>query len=113
LTLTSSASASAPRTKLSLVPPNSNPQNHHHQLKLYGNAILPQANQQMDIAIATFIHDSALPFRMAQDPNFLNIIDIARNLCTRYTPPDRWMCSGRLLDSLYETSFKGMMMTLL
>jgi hypothetical protein len=56
---------------------------------LYGNAIIPEATQQMHIAIAAFIHGSALPFSMAQDPNFLNIIQIARNLGPRYSPPDR------------------------
>ena len=103
---TSTSSASAPRTKLLFVPPQ-------RQLKLYGNAILPEANQQMHIAIATFIHGSALPFSMARDPNFLDIIDIARNLGPRYTPPDRQMVSCSLLDLLYGTSFKGMMTTLL
>ena len=103
---TSTSSASAPRTKLLFVPPQ-------RQLKLYGNAILPEANQQMHIAIATFIHGSALPFSMARDPNFLDIIDITRNLGPRYTPPDRQMVSCSLLDSLYRTSFKGMMTTLL
>jgi hypothetical protein len=34
---------------------------------LYGNAILPEANQQMHIAIAAFIQGSALPFSMARD----------------------------------------------
>ena len=109
----STSSASAPRTKLLFVPPNSNPQNYHRQLKLYGNAILPEAYQQMHIAIAAFIHGSALPFQMAQDPNFLNINDIARNLRPRYTLPDQQMISGSLLDSLYKTFFKVMMMTLL
>ena len=103
---TSTSSASTPRTKLSFVPPQ-------RQLKLYGNAILPEANQQMHIAIAAFIHGSALPFSMARDPNFLNIIDIARNLGPRYTPADRRMVSCNLLDSLYGTSFKGTMTTLL
>ena len=102
----STSSASTPRTKLSFVPPK-------HQLKLYGNAICPEAPQQMHIAIAAFFHGNALPFCMAQDPNFLHIIDIARNLGPRYTPPDRGMVSGRLLDSLYVTSFKEMMTTLL
>jgi hypothetical protein len=77
---------------------------------LYGNAILPEANQKMHIAIAAFIHGSALPFLLAQDPNFLNIIEIARNSGPRYTPPNRRMVSGSLL---YETSFKEMMTTLL
>ena len=67
----------------------------------------------MHIAIAAFIHGSALPFLLAQDPNFLNIIEITRNLGPRYTPPDQGMGSGRLLDLLYETSFKEMMTTLL
>jgi hypothetical protein len=111
---TSTSSASAPsRAKLLSFPPNSNPKKPHHQLKLYGNAILPETNQQMHIAIAAFIHGSALPFRMTGDPNFLNIIDIARNLGPRYTPPDQRMVSGSLLDLLYETSFKEIMMTLL
>ncbi len=103
---TSTSSASTLRTKLSFVPPK-------HQLKLYGNAILPEANQQMHIAIAAFIHGSALPFSIARDPNFLHIIDITRNLGPRCTLPDQQMVSGRLLDLLYRTSFKGMMMTLL
>ena len=50
---------------------------------------------------------------MARDPNFLDIIDITRNLGPRYTPPDRQMVSCSLLDLLYRTSFKGMMTTLL
>jgi len=107
------ASSASARTK-QLV--NSNPKHHHRQqqqLKLYGNAIRPEANQQMHIAIAAFIHGSALPFNVAQDPNFLNIIDIARNLGPRYTPPDRRCVSGPLLDSLYDTSFKEAMSTLL
>jgi hypothetical protein len=86
-TWTSSSSSSTARTKQLFVPPN-NPPNPKHQLKLYGNAILHEANQQMHVAIAAFIHGSALPFCMAQDPNFLNIIQIARNLGPRYTPPD-------------------------
>jgi hypothetical protein len=65
-TLTSSASASS-RSKLS-VPPNSNTKKPHHQLKLYGNAILPEANQKMHIPIAAFIHGSAHPFIWHETP---------------------------------------------
>jgi hypothetical protein len=96
-----------------VVHPNPNPQNHHHQLKLYGNAIILEATQQMHIAIATFIHGSAFPFSMARDPNFLNIIQIARNLGPRYSLPDRQSVSGHLLNLLYNESFKEMMRTLL
>jgi hypothetical protein len=108
-TWTSTSSNSTRWTNQSVVHPNPNPKNHHHQLKLYGNAIIPEATQQMHIAIDTFIHGSALPFNMARDPNFLNIIQIVRNLGPRYSPPDRQSVSRHLLNLLYDESFKEMM----
>jgi hypothetical protein len=108
-----STSSNSTRTNQSVLHPNPNPKNHHHQLKLYGNAIIPEATQQMHIAIAAFIHGRALSFSMARNPNFLNIIQIARNLGPRYSPPDRRSVSGHLLNSLHNESFKEMMRTLL
>jgi hypothetical protein len=67
-TWTSSSSSSTVRIKQSFVPPN-NPPNPKHQLKLCGNAILPEANQQMHIAITAFIHGSALPSTKAGTTN--------------------------------------------
>jgi hypothetical protein len=83
-------------------------------MKLCGRDINdPIANQCMDIEIANFIHSNGLPFSLTRCPKFLKVIAEAKNVGTKYPPPNQNQMSGTLLDGLYVSSYDEMMRTLL
>ena len=83
-------------------------------MKLCGRDVNdPIANQRMDIAIANFVHSNCLPFSLTRCPKFLKVIAEAKNVGTKYLPPNQNQMSGPLLDGLYISNYDEMMRTLL
>jgi hypothetical protein len=83
-------------------------------MKLCGRYVNdPIANQRMDIAIADFVHSNCLPFSITKCPEFLKVIAEAKNVGTKYLPPNRNQMSRTLLDGLYISYYDEMMRTLL
>ncbi len=59
------------------------------QMKLCGRDVNdPIANQRMDIAIADFVHSNCLPSSLTRCPKFLKVIAEAKNVGTKYLPPN-------------------------
>jgi hypothetical protein len=84
------------------------------QMKLCGRDVNdPIANQRMDIAIADFVHSNCLPFSLTRCPKFLKVIAEAKNVNTKYLPPNQNQMSGTLLDGLYISNYDEMRRTLL
>ena len=83
-------------------------------MKLCGRDVNdPIANQRMDIAIVNFVHSNCLPFSLTRCPKFLKVIAEAKNVGTKYLPPNQNQMSGTLLDGHYVTNYDEMMRTLL
>ncbi len=75
------------------------------QMKLCGWDVNdPIANHLMDIAIADFVHSNCLPFSLIRCPKFLKVIAEAKNVGTKYLPPNQNQMSGTLLDGLYTAA---------
>ncbi len=72
-----------------------------------------RCQQRMDIAIANFVHSNCLPFSLTRCPKFLKVIAEAKNVGTKYLPPNRNQMSGPFLDELYVSNYDQMMRTLL
>ncbi len=70
-------------------------------------------NQRMDIAIGNFVHSNCLPLSLTRCPKFLKVIAEAKNVGTKYLPPNQNQMSGTLLDGLYVSNYDEMMRTLL
>lgn len=83
------------------------------QLTLTGNTINEDAGDMLDIAIADMIHSNLLSFSIAECATFMRVIDIARHCGPGYKPPNRNDIGGRLLDTLYDSSWSTSMNTLL
>ncbi len=64
-------------------------------MKLCGRDVNdPIANQRMDIAIADFVHSNCLSFSLTRCPKFLKVIAEAKNVGTKYLPPNHeWATS--------------------
>jgi hypothetical protein len=56
---------------------------------------------EMDIAIADFIHSKGLPFRLAEDIKFKQLLIQASKTSPSYEPPKRKEISGDLLNTIY------------
>jgi hypothetical protein len=83
-------------------------------MKLCGRDVNdPIANQRMDIAIADFIHSNCLPFSFTRCPKFLKVIAEAKNVGTKYLPPNQNQMSGTHLNGLYVSNYDEMMRTIL
>ncbi len=67
----------------------------------------------MDIAIANFVHSNCLSFSLTRCPKFCKAIAEAKNVGTKYLPPNQNQMSGTLLDGLYDSNYDEMMRTLL
>jgi hypothetical protein len=72
----------------------------YHQLKMTDED--PDLESRLSAAIATFIHCCGLPFSIANHPQFLKVLSLAKRVGTKYTPPDRKVISGILLDLAYD-----------
>jgi hypothetical protein len=58
------------------------------QMMLCGNQISPNASQVAHIAAANFLISCGLPFSLSEDPKFMRIFEVGRNLGPNYKPPD-------------------------
>jgi hypothetical protein len=59
------------------------------QIKLCGRDVNdPIANQSIDIVIANFVNSNCLPFSLTRCPKFLKVIAEAKNVGTKYLPPN-------------------------
>ncbi len=67
----------------------------------------------MDIAIANFVNSNCLPFLLTRCPKFLKVVAEAKNVGTKYLPPNQNQMSVTLLDGLYVSNYDEMMRTLL
>jgi hypothetical protein len=61
----------------------------HTQMMLIGTKDDPHATEQMDIAIANFIFSNGLPISLVECAKFCKLIQSARHIPPKYTPPYR------------------------
>ena len=88
LTTESSLSKKVPRGRL--------------QLKLGPNMPNPELKKNLDVAVADWIHSCNLPFYVAEDPKFKNMLLKARHSPANYVPPNRRAVGGVLLTANYN-----------
>jgi len=60
------------------------------------------AESHLTMAIADLIHSRGLPFSLASDAKFRNVLMLARNVSLKYQPPGRNQVSTNLLDMNYD-----------
>jgi hypothetical protein len=70
------------------------------QMMLIGTKHDPHATERMDIAIADFIFSNMLPISLVECAKFNKLIQSARHIPPKYTPPYRKKMSGPLLDDI-------------
>ena len=73
-----------------------------YQLELTTNKAVRAAPNEMDIAIADFIHSNGLAFCLSECLKIVKIIDVARRTPIGDKPPDRRTISGRLLAFVHS-----------
>jgi hypothetical protein len=83
------------------------------QMTLIGTKHDPHATEQMDIAIADFIFSNRLPISLVECAKFNKIIQSARCIPPKYTPPYRKKMAGPLLDNIYQSTYDEQMRSLL
>lgn len=64
---------------------------------------LPQAEQDLHLAISHFIHALGLPFNLAEHSLFRRILIAARNVNSRYSPPGRNEVGGKFLTMTHAS----------
>jgi hypothetical protein len=69
-----------------------------HQMTLIGTKHDPHATGRMDIAIADFIFSNGLPISLIEYAKFNKLIQSARHIPPKYTPPYRKKLAGPLLN---------------
>jgi hypothetical protein len=82
------------------------------QMTLIGNKHDPHATEWMDIAIADFIFSSGLPMSLVECAKFHKLIQPARHIPPKYTPPYRKKMVGPLLDDIYQSTYDEQMRSL-
>ncbi len=83
------------------------------QMRLIGTKHDPHATERMDIAIADFIFSNGLPMSLVECTNFHRLIQSARHIPPKYTPPYRKKMAGPLLDNIYQSTYDEQMRSLL
>ncbi len=83
------------------------------QMMLIGTKHDPHATEQMDIAIADFMFGNGLPISLVECANFNKLIQSARHISPKYTPPYRKKMAGPLLDDIYQSTYNEQMRSLL
>jgi hypothetical protein len=73
----------------------------------------PHATEQMDIAIADFIFSNELPMSLVECAKFHKLIQSARHIPPKYTPPYRKKMAGPLLDDIYQSTYDEQMSSML
>jgi hypothetical protein len=71
------------------------------QMMLIGTKHDPHATEWMDIAIADFIFSNKLPISLVECAKFNKLIQSARHISPKYTPPYRKKMAGPLLDNIF------------
>jgi hypothetical protein len=61
----------------------------YHQRIIMSDAADPQHDSQLTMAIADLIHSCGLPFTLASNYKFKNVLSLARNSSTKYMSPTR------------------------
>ncbi len=67
----------------------------------------------MDIAVADFIFSNGLPISLVDCTKFNKLIQSARHIPPKYTPPYRKKNAGPLLDNIYQSTYDEQMRSLL
>jgi hypothetical protein len=76
---------------------------------LRGQTFFPgtkENNLKMDHQIAAFCHRGGRPFNIVEDPDFLEILKLAKGISHDYKPPNRKLIAGKLLDLEYKLQYK-------
>lgn len=71
------------------------------------DAVDPQAESQLTMAIADLIHSCGLPFSLASHHKFHRVLTLAKLVTKKYIPPGRNKVAGELLDLNYELYIKN------
>jgi len=66
----------------------------------------PTADSQLSMAICDLIHSCALPFSIASDTKFHQVLLLAKNASVNYKLPSRNQVAGELLDLNYDNDMK-------
>ena len=77
------------------------------------DAVDPQAEAQLTMAIADLIHSCGLPFSLASHHKFHRVLSLAKLSTKKYVPPGRNKVAGELLDLNYEIYIKNTLELLL
>jgi hypothetical protein len=83
------------------------------QMTLIGTKHDPHATEWMEIAIADFIFSYGLPISLVECAKFNKLIQSARHISPKYTPPYRKKMAGPLLDNIYQSTYDEQMRSLL
>jgi hypothetical protein len=67
------------------------------QMTLIGTKHDPHTTERMDIAIADFIFSNGLPISLVECAKFNKLIQSARHIPPKYTPPYRKKMAGLML----------------
>ncbi len=71
-------------------------------MTLIGTKHDPHATERMDIAIADFIFSNGLPMSLVECTMFKKLIQSARHIPPKNTPPYRKKMAGPLLEDIYQ-----------
>jgi hypothetical protein len=71
------------------------------------DAVDPQAESQLTMAIADLIHSCGLPFSLASHHKFHRVLSLAKLVTKKYVPPGRNKVAGELLDLNYDLYIKN------
>lgn len=71
------------------------------------DAVDPQAESQLTMAIADLIHSCGLPFSLASHHKFHRVLTLAKLVTKKYIPPGRNKVAGELLDLNYDLYIKN------
>jgi hypothetical protein len=82
------------------------------QMTLIGTKHDPHATDWMDIAIANFIFSDGLPISLVECAKFKKLIQCARHIPPKYSPPYRKKMLGLLLDDIYHSTYDEQMRSL-
>jgi hypothetical protein len=83
------------------------------QMTLIGTKHDPHATERMDIAIADLIFSNGLPISLVECAKFNKLIQSARKIPPKYTPPYRKKMAGLLLEDIYQSTYDKQMRSLL
>ncbi len=82
-------------------------------MTLIGTKHDPHATERMDVAITDFIFSNGLPISLVECAKFHKLIQSARHIPPKYTPPYRKKIAGLLLDNIYQSTYDEQMRSLL